>query len=180
MKHLLITTIAAVVLVGCGYYTEYYDIKSQLLKIPNIDIVQMGGNKDTTYEDIWTEINVKEKGKITFHELSRGSFKETPKIVLGKIGDYDIRWEGEVDIEVTNLETGNREFIRSKLTGNAINIGKNGEFAQFFNFEIKNIEDVIKEYDQILSVVSSWPTEAKKNISEAKMGLTTIFSFQKK
>ena len=41
MKHILITTIAAVLLVGCasGYYTEYNDIKSQLLKTPNIDIM---------------------------------------------------------------------------------------------------------------------------------------------
>ena len=38
------------------------------------------------------------------------------------------------DIEVTNSETGNRESIRSKLTGNAINIGKNGDFSQFFNY----------------------------------------------
>ena len=88
----------------------------------------MGGNKDLTYEDIWAEINVKGKGRITVFALSRESFKKTPKIVLGKIGDYDIRWEGEGDIEVTNSETGNRESIRSKLTGNAINIGKNGDF----------------------------------------------------
>ena len=98
MKQTLIT-IAAVVLVGCasGYYTEYNDIKSQLLKTPNIDIIQMGGNKDLTYEDIWAEINVKGKGRITVFALSRESFKKTPKIVLGKIGDYDIRWEGEGD-----------------------------------------------------------------------------------
>ena len=45
---LMAISIAAVVLVGCasGYYTEYNDIKSQLLKTPNIDIIQMGGNKD--------------------------------------------------------------------------------------------------------------------------------------
>ena len=93
MKDILITTIAAVVLVGCGpgYFTEFNDIKSKFLEMPIIDIVQMGGNKDVTYEDIWAEINVKGKGKITFYGISRESFKETPKIVLGKIGDYDIR-----------------------------------------------------------------------------------------
>jgi len=181
MKHLLLTTIAAVVLVGCGpgYFTEFNEIKSKFLEMPIIDIVQMGGNKDVTYEDIWAEINVKGKGKITFYGISRESFKETPKIVLGKIGDYDIRWEGEGDIEVTNSETGNRESIRSKLTGNAINIGKNGEFAQFFNFEIKNIEDVITKYDQILSVVASWPTEAKKKYFRGQNGTDYNFYVSK-
>ena len=178
---LMAISIAAVVLVGCasGYYTEHNDIKSQLLKTPNIDIIQMGGNKDLTYEDIWAEINVKGKGRITVFALSRESFKKTPKIVLGKIGDYDIRWEGEGDIEVTNSETGNRESIRSKLTGNAINIGKNGDFSQFFNFEIKNIEDVITKYDQILSVVASWPTEAKKKYFRGQNGTDYKFYVSK-
>ena len=90
-----------------------------VLAILNIDIIQMGGNKDLTYEDIWAEINVKGKGRITVFALSRESFKKTPKIVLGKIGDYDIRWEGEGDIEVTNSETENNLPTKEKMDADA-------------------------------------------------------------
>ena len=39
-----------------------------------------------------------------------------------------------------------------------------------FNFEIKNIEDVITKYDQILSVVATWPTEAGKKYFRGQNG----------
>ena len=57
--------------VGPGYWAEYKDIKAELEKISELEIKELGYNKDITLEDIWAVLHVKGKGDLTVYGLTR-------------------------------------------------------------------------------------------------------------
>ncbi|NCG27589.1 MAG: hypothetical protein GWP42_08620 [Verrucomicrobiales bacterium] len=153
--------------VGPGYWAEYKDIKAELEKIPELEIKELGYNEDITLEDIWAIFHVKGKGDLTVYGLTRESFEEPKRLVLGAIGGFDIRFRGKQFMEVTN-EAGDRESIKSDVSGYAITI-IGGAFSEMFPSDIKNVQGLVKNYDGVLEVVSEWPgPEQKKNLKDGK------------
>ena len=153
--------------VGPGYWAEYKDIKAELEKIPELEIKELGYNKDITLEDIWAILHVKGKGDLTVYGLTRESFEEPKSLGLGAIGGFDIRFRGKQFMEVTN-EAGDRESIKSDVSGYAITI-IGGAFSEMFPSDIKNVQGLVKNYDVVLEVVSEWPgPEQKKNLKDGK------------
>jgi len=148
--------------VGPGYWAEYKDIKAELEKIPELEIKELGYNEDVTLQDIWAILHVKGKGDLTVYGLTRESFKEPTYVALGTIGQYDIRYTGEHFIEVRDGETGKRESIKSQVSGYAVNIIGEGEFARFFPSDLRNIQDLVVCYDEVLEAVSEWPNADNK------------------
>lgn len=154
--------------IGPGYWAEFKDVKQQLESIQGIEIKHLGYNEDITLEDISAEIYVRDKGIIRLYSLTRDSFKEPKAIGFGAIGNFDIRFVGKHSIEVTN-EQGKRESIKSEVVGYAINIIGGGVFSEMFPFDIKNVQGLVKNYDEVLEVISKWPdAEHKKNIKDSK------------
>lgn len=145
---------------GPGYYAEFNDIKASFETMPDVDIVEIGGNRDLTYEDIWAHISVRGKGHIHLYSLTRKSFRDGDHVILGAIGPYDINVEGEGYVGAYKMDTG--EPVRSQFYGGAIDVGREGAFANFFPFEISNVQDVIARYDDITAIISQWPAEADK------------------
>lgn len=145
---------------GPGYYAEFNDIKASFETMPDMDIVEIGGNQDPTYEDIWAKILVKGKGQIDLYSLTRTSFRDGDHIFLGTIGPYEIIVEGEGYVGAYKMETG--EPVRSQFYGGAIDIGREGAFAQFFPFKMNNVHDVIARYDDITEIIARWPAEPDK------------------
>lgn len=145
---------------GPGYYAEFNDIKTAFETMPNVEIVEIGGNQDLTYEDIWAKIRVRGTGQVDLYALTRKAFRDSPHIVIGAIGPYDIIVEGEGYVGAHRIDTG--EPVRSQFYGSAIDIGREGSFARFFPFEVSNVQAVVARYDDIIAIVSQWPTEPSK------------------
>ena len=127
---------------GPGYWAEYKDIKAELEKISELEIKELGYNKDITLEDIWAVLHVKGKGDLTVYGLTRESFEEPKRLGLGAIGGFDIRFTGKQFMEVTN-EEGDRESIKSDVSGYAITI-IGGAFSEMFPSDIKNVQSLVK------------------------------------
>lgn len=154
--------------VGPGYWAELNDVSNKLKSIPGIEIKDLSYNKDITLEDIGARIHLKDKGDLYLVGLTRESFKEPKSLGLGQIGGFDILYTGTQFMEVTN-EEGERESIKSEVAGYAINIIGGGVFSEMFPFDIKNVQGLVKNYDEVLEVISKWPdAEHKKNIKDSK------------
>ncbi|MFL2480106.1 MAG: hypothetical protein ACJ0K4_11215 [Verrucomicrobiales bacterium] len=154
--------------VGPGYWAEYKDIKAELEKISELEIKELGYNKDITLEDIWAVLHVKGKGDLTVYGLTRESFEEPKRLGLGAIGGFDIRFTGKQFMEVTN-EAGDRESIKSDVSGYAITI-IGGAFSEMFPSDIKNVQSLVKNYDGVLEVVSKWPDADNKKYLQSETG----------
>ena len=152
---------------GPGYYAEFNDIKASFEKMQDVEVVEMGGNEDLTYEDIWAHISVRGKGKLHLYSLTRKSFRDVNHVILGTIGSHDVVVEGEGYVGAYKMDTG--EPARSQFYGSSIDIGREGAFAGFFPFEIRNVHDVIARYDDITAILSRWPAEPdKKHFKDEK------------
>ena len=162
---------------GPGYYAEFNDIKAALNSIPDVALIDAWGNEDLTFEDIGAEIRVKNKGTITFFALTRNSFKSTPVICLQSIGPYQFEYGGTGYVGV--VKTATREPVQSEFFGSAIDIGSDGEFAQFFPFQIKLVRDVIGRYDDICAILETWPIAPERRCFRDKKGTDYYYSIKK-
>ena len=139
---------------GPGYYGEFNDIKKSLEDMEGVSLIDAWGHKDVTFEHIGAEIEVAEKGRVRFSELSSSSFTSNPRICLEKIGPYHFIYRGNGYMGVNNIET--NEPMISEFMGSSIDVGKDGWFAGFFSFQIQSVQDVIQRYDEICEVISQW------------------------
>jgi hypothetical protein len=90
---------------------------------------------------------------------------------------YNIIVEGEGYVGV--VKTGTGKPVRSQFYGCAIDIGRKGKFAQFFPFEMRNVQDVIARYDDISTIIAQWPMEPDKNHFKDKEGNDYYFYVKK-
>ena len=142
---------------GPGYYAELRDIQAEFSRMTDVKLLEAYGDEDVTLSDISASIQIKGKGKMKFSQISRQSFKKTPHSYLSRIGPYEFKMQGEGYVAVRDGETGKPEQILSGLYGGPIDIGREGEFASFFPFEMANIRSVIEHYDDICAVIAHWP-----------------------
>ena len=87
MKHLLLTTIAAVVLVGCGESnnTESDDPLRDAVKAGNIEAVKQ-------HLDAGVDVNAKDdSGWTLLHSAAFGSYKEIVELLIGKGADVNAK-----------------------------------------------------------------------------------------
>ncbi len=162
---------------GPGYYAEFNDIKATLEGMPDVELIRAWGNEDITFEDIGVEIEVKDKGRIMFFALTRDSFKSTSVICLHAIGPYEFEYGGTGYVGVVKAATG--EPVRSQFWGSAIDIGSGGEFAQFFPFQVKTVQDVIARYDDICEIIAEWPEAPERKHFQDEEGTDYWFCMKR-
>ena len=117
MKHLLLTTIAAVVLVGCAT-TE--SPEPQTAKAPDISLFEAAdrGNIEAVKQHIaaGTDVNAKDGGGWTpLHHAAYGGHKEIFEILISKGADVNAKLKGgETPLDLTNLhpETETADLLR--------------------------------------------------------------------
>ena len=160
-----------------GYYAEFNDIKKRLEDMEGVRLIDAWGHEDLTFEHIGAEIEVAEKGRVRFTELSTSSFTSNPKICLEKIGPYHFTYRGNGYIGVHNIET--NESMMSEFMGSSIDVGKDGWFAGFFSFQIHSVQDVIQRYDEICEVISQWPIFPKEQNFISRDGVEIWISVKK-
>ena len=97
MKHLLLTTIAAVVLVGC---CTTQSPEPQTAKVPDISIVDAAkeGNIETVKQHLTAgaDVNAKtESGWTPLHEAARSARKEIGELLIAKGAEVNAQDESE-------------------------------------------------------------------------------------
>ena len=90
MKHLLLTTIAAVVLVGCGPRVGIHEAA----KDGNIKAVKQ-------HLAAGTDVNVKNRGgQVPLHQAAMRGYKEIVELLLAKGADVNAKgWDGRTPVD---------------------------------------------------------------------------------
>jgi len=112
-----------------------------------------------------------------FFALTRDSFKSTSVICLHAIGPYEFEYGGTGYVGVVKAATG--EPVRSQFWGSAIDIGSGGEFAQFFPFQVKTVQDVIARYDDICEIIAEWPEAPERKHFQDEEGTDYWFCMKR-
>ena len=95
MKHLLLTTIATVLLLGCG---ESQPTEPTTAKTPDINIHKAAqvGNIEAVKQHLaaGTDVNAKDKyGRTTLHAAAVGGSKEVVELLIAKGADVNVKYE---------------------------------------------------------------------------------------
>ncbi|HEY1170295.1 MAG TPA: hypothetical protein VGH19_02890 [Verrucomicrobiae bacterium] len=128
---------------GPGYYAELNAVKAELERMPNVKILELNGVHDLTMEEIWTRIDIADKGEMGFFELDRDSFQQTQNLRLTSIGPYSFR---------TRQLVGDRESY-----GGDIEIGPSSPIPAVRSLGITSVQSAVAHYDKLLALVSTWP-----------------------
>ena len=94
MKHLLLTIIAAVVLVGCGESQESDITIHQAVLRNNIEVVKQ-------HLAAGTDVNVKNRGgQVPLHQAAMRGYKEIVELLLAKGADVNAKsWDGRTPVD---------------------------------------------------------------------------------
>ena len=109
MKHLLLTTIAAVVLVGCGPSVDIH----QAAKDGNIKAVKQ-------HLDAGTDVNAKDKyGRTPLHEAAWSSHKEVGELLIAAGADVNAKGDGGKTPLHDVARKGHRETAKTLIAAGA-------------------------------------------------------------
>jgi hypothetical protein len=146
---------------GPGYDAELRVIRGALERLPDVEILELGGYDDhdvlllPALEHVAARVEIAGKGELVFAELTEDSVGDAQHLWLVSVGPYRIRVRGEGHMGVYMLDTG--ESVRSEFSNGMIDLGPQGEFAHLFPFDVRNIQTAVERYDELLEVVSGWP-----------------------
>jgi len=118
------------------YYLEMNQIKDELNKIENVEVVNIWGHHDITLEEISARIKIKDKGEIVLLNLNKDDNRYPNKVFIREIGGYSFI-----------------SFDCLGGIGSNINIGTKGELGHLFKIEFNTVKDVIDNYDLIFETV---------------------------
>ena len=138
-------------------------IKNDLNKIENVEVLKIWGHEDLTLEEVSTRLKIKNKGEIVLYGLSEDAFNYPNNIPITEIGGYSF-----------TIFSCNGEI------GSNINIGKEGEIFPLINREFKTVKDVIENYDFILQKIENLKKTPEINHFETRNSEYYILVHQKK
>ena len=122
MKHLLLTTIAAVVLVGC--VTKQQPKLTQILRIAALD-----GNIEVSKQAIAAGVDVNAKGEVEYTPLNIAAYwghREIVELLLANGADVNVKtnWDGSTPLHFAT-ENGHKEIVKLLIAnGTDINAKK--------------------------------------------------------
>ena len=137
---LLICLAAALIVYWKIFYVrEMNQIKSELNKLENVEVVNIWGHQDITLEEISARLRIKEKGEIVLGGLSSDVFNYPYSVSISEIGGYSFIW-----------------FDCNGGIGSGINIGTQwGLGYSFIEKEFHTVKDVLDSYDLILETIEN-------------------------
>jgi hypothetical protein len=143
---------------GPGYYAEFNRVKAGLVALPGVELIQAGGNRDLTFEDIWAKIRIHGKGEITLMSLTPASLINSADLHLAKIGPYSFRnerWGYGAVIDRDGKPVWHQSIGFTLNVGQGGDFGPNGRLAGRLQPRIKNVRDVIQHYDEVIALLES-------------------------
>lgn len=136
-------------------YGELHAVEDRLRAVAGVALIRTWGNEDVTFEDIGATVEVHGKGPVVFGNLELASFEGRKPFHVGEIGALRVLSCGWGHLGVYKEATGER--VKSLAVGSGFTVGSGGEFTSLFPFPVQTPVDVIKHYDDINEVLSTWP-----------------------
>jgi hypothetical protein len=120
------------------YEKEMNQIRDQLNKIENVEVINIWGHEDITLEEITARLKIGNKGEIVLYGLSKDAFNYPKSVSVSEIGGYSFTW-----------------FSCNGGIGSNINIGQESEIGRRIGIQFYSVSDVVENYDKILNVIDS-------------------------
>ncbi|MEN6627717.1 MAG: hypothetical protein ABFD69_15940 [Candidatus Sumerlaeia bacterium] len=149
------------VLIPALHFTSYQDYKRICRNFEAMDgvrLIDSGYWKDITCEHPWATIDVKGKGIITFRNLDLDCFTNAAEFGISRLGPWGFEIRG-----YDQYVSGGVEPTPSMMSW-FIEVGSGADYSKLFPFEIKNVQDVIGHYDQMLAVIETWPKKPETKV----------------
>lgn len=128
---------------------RYKAVVEEFKKMPNIEIISI--SQDNEDKIVSASIQVKGKGIIGMVDLHDSSFRYYPNLFINRIASW----------KITSACYRQRQYVGST----SFNIGSAGKESIFFPFKMNSVQDVIDHYDEIMTLIQTWP----KNIDDPRM-----------
>lgn len=148
---------------GFFYKREMNQIKKDLNKIENVEVLEIWGHEDITLEEISTRLRIKDKGEIVLYGLSKDTFNYPKNIQITEIGGYSFT-----------------TFSCNGGIGSNINIGNESELFPLINKKFKTVKDVVENYDFILEKIKNLKKSPEINYFESQNSENYILVHNKK
>lgn len=119
-------------------------VKRHLKKLPNVEVVRIEtnySNYDGNIINVLVKVNF--KGNLQFVKLNKESFYNSSHLLVNRFGDLKIKSRCYPD----GIDMGNV----------SLDLGMQGKESTLFPFEMHNVRDVINHYDDIMTILHSWP-----------------------
>jgi hypothetical protein len=128
------------------YYREMNQIKAELNKMENVEVLNIWGHHDITLEEISARLKIKDKGEIVLHDLNSTDNYYPKRVHISEIGGYSFT-----------------VFHCNGGIGSTLDIGTEGSLIHLFKMEFNTVKDVIDNYDLILETVCTLKTTPEVN-----------------
>jgi hypothetical protein len=128
------------------YYREMNQIKAELNKMENVEVLNIWGHHDITLEEISARLKIKDKGEIVLLSLNPDDNNYPKRVYIREIGGYSFT--------VFHCNSG---------IGSTLDIGTEGSLIHLFKMEFNTVKDVIDNYDLILETVRTLKTSPEVN-----------------
>lgn len=144
-------------LYGPGYYGDLEEIRARFEAIPGVEILEVHGHDDTTYEISGFTIELEGKGVIDFGAVDLDSFEHTDHLFLHSIGGRELIVVQEGYMGVWSTRTG--EPVWTTGWANSIDVGPGGPFAELFPFTLTCVQDVLDHFEELCAELDTWPVQ---------------------
>lgn len=126
------------------YYAERNAAYAQFKNVSGIVNVQVWGTDDVTYEarDVSFQIPGRPDACFGF-QISDDMTTRTNHLYLETLGPWHFRTKGHIHAN---------EFF-----GGTIDVGVAGNFGPLLPFKLRNVQDVIAHYDDLVKLFATWP-----------------------
>jgi hypothetical protein len=121
----------------------YNEVRRELEKISQVDVLDMGGHFDDGFllEDIFADLEVHGKGRLHLKGLASGSFRPGGTFSVERIGPWALAV--------------NRSGAQRRP--DTLGFGEQGEAKSLLSADIDSVPSLVARFDQAMSRISAWP-----------------------
>lgn len=152
---LLLATVVSCPAYDWWYKREFRQITEKFQRIPNVTVINAGGNEDVTFEDIFTELRIHGSGTLTLTQLTSAAFDGREPFYVSRVGNLEPRVTSYGFQGVFETATG--KPVKSVSFGSAIAIGDNELAHAVCCARYQTIPQVISAWKKLETELAAWP-----------------------
>ena len=141
------------------YYRDRDRVIAELEKVDGITDIIVKGNDDITYSVIAAQFQLagRPEAVIEIRSPREGLIGSREHLYLKRLGSSKFFEQTSGNVGVTNIYTG--APVDSVAMSDCIDVGSSGQYGRMLPVKIRDINDLVRHYDELERYFSMWPVE---------------------